>query len=134
MTGIEAGARTGLANIIIGLCFILAIFTSPLLSIITEQITAPILIMVGVSMMGETVKINWKDNIEGIVCFFTILLMPLTYSITNGIAFGTILYVLLKTISYRKKEDTSYFKEVVFLFCANVFCGSVYIFHKKHEF
>lgn len=112
MTGIEAGARTGLANIIIGLCFILAIFTSPLLSIITEQITAPILIMVGVSMMGETVKINWKDNIEGIVCFFTILLMPLTYSITNGIAFGTILYVLLKTIAYRKKEDTSYFKDV----------------------
>ena len=106
------GARTGLANIIIGLCFILAIFTSPLLSIITEQITAPILIMVGVSMMGETVKINWKDNIEGIVCFFTILLMPLTYSITNGIAFGTILYVLLKTIAYRKKEDTSYFKDV----------------------
>lgn len=112
MTGIEAGARTGLANIVTGLCFLVALFLSPLLSLIISPITSAVLIMVGVIMMTQTLEINWHDPIEAIPAFLTIWLMPLTYSITNGIAFGIISYVILKSITYRKKSETTYLKEV----------------------
>lgn len=102
MTGIENGARSGLANVTTGLCFAVALFLSPLLSLITEAVTAPVLIIVGVTMMAETTEINWRNPLVGIPAFFAIFLMPLTYSITNGIAFGIILYVILKAITYRK--------------------------------
>ncbi len=112
MTGIESGARTGLANLITALGFFLALFLSPLISIVTSEMTAAILIMVGVTMMGQTIDIDWKNPVEAIPAFFTIWLMPLTYSITNGIAFGVISYVILKAITFRKKDDNSFFKDL----------------------
>lgn len=112
MSGIEAGARTGFANLITAILFVLALFFSPLLSVITPQITAPVLVMIGVMLMANTLEINWHDYKEAIPAFLTIFLMPMTYSIINGIAFGILAYILLKSISYRKKEGTSFFKEI----------------------
>lgn len=108
MTGIEAGARTGLANIVTGLLFLASLFFSPLLSIITEQVTAPLLIMIGVAMMGETASIDFKKPAIAIPAFFTIFMMPLTYSVTDGIGFGIILYVLIQLITYRKNSEVKF--------------------------
>ena len=114
-TGVSAGARTGFANIVTGLLFLMAIFFAPLLRMVgggietangahLYPIIAPALIVVGVFMMNNVARINWSDFSEAIPAFLTIILMPLTFSITEGIAFGFISYTLLKTVQGKFKE------------------------------
>jgi adenine/guanine/hypoxanthine permease len=89
-SGVREGGRTGLTAIVIGFYFILSIFLAPLFSAVPEIATAPVLVMVGVMMMGESAKIPWENMNDALPAFLTIILMPLTYSITNGMIFGLV--------------------------------------------
>ncbi len=95
-SGITEGGRSGFTSVVAAGCFLLSIFFIPLLSAIPGYATAPALVMVGVLMMGNVRDIEWADPAEAIPCFLTILLMPLTFSIAEGLAVGFIAYPLLK--------------------------------------
>ena len=105
--GVEEGGRTGLTAVVTGLCFILTLFMMPLFKAIPENAIYPVLVMVGVLMFGELSHINFKDTAIAVSTFLIVIMMPLTFSITNGLAFGLISYVLIKLI---KKE----FKDINF--------------------
>ncbi len=104
--GVFQGGRTGFASVITAGCFILAIFFSPLVKMVANYpaITAPALVLVGAMMMGNVVKINWKDYTEAIPAFLTIIGIPLCFSIADGIAWGFISYPLIKLFSGRGRE------------------------------
>jgi len=89
--GIKEGGRTGLTAVVISLYFLLSIFLAPVLGAVPAEATAPILIVVGCMMMSESGKIKWDRMSEAIPAFLTVIMMPLTYSITNGILFGLVL-------------------------------------------
>ncbi|KAK0586947.1 hypothetical protein LWI29_014972 [Acer saccharum] len=93
--GIREGGRTGLTGVIVGLYFFLSLFFTPLLTSVPPWAVGPSLVMVGVMMMKVVKDINWEDIKEAVPAFVTILLMPLTYSISNGIIGGIGLYVAL---------------------------------------
>ncbi|WCK55011.1 NCS2 family permease [Aneurinibacillus sp. Ricciae_BoGa-3] len=97
--GVAQGGRTGLTSVTTGILFILALFLAPLALIVPAQATAPALIIVGVLMMGAVRHIDWDNMVHAIPAFLTIIMMPLTYSIANGISFGIIFYVVLATAS-----------------------------------
>ncbi|GAB6086389.1 NCS2 family permease [Alkaliphilus crotonatoxidans] len=102
--GVSEGGKTGLTSVTTGILFILAIFAAPLALVVPSAATAPALIIVGVLMMGAVTKINFDDFTEAMPAFFTIAMMPFTYSIANGIAFGIIFYCLTKTFTGKLKE------------------------------
>ena len=83
-SGIKEGGRTGLTACVIGLYFLLSLFLSPLFEAVPNAATAPVLILVGVMMMGESAKVEWHDMSQALPAFLTAILMPLTYSITTG--------------------------------------------------
>jgi AGZA family xanthine/uracil permease-like MFS transporter len=97
--GITEGGRTGLASVVTGLLFLLAMFFSPLASVIPAQATAPALIIVGFYMMTIVTEIPWHDYEEAIPAFVTMLGMPFTWSITNGIGAGFVTYAALKLLN-----------------------------------
>lgn len=97
-TGIEEGGRTGLTALVVALLFLLSLFLAPLFTAIPAAATAPALILVGVFMMQGLTELNWRKYDEAIPAFLTITLMPFTYSIANGIAFGLIAYVALQVL------------------------------------
>src|SRR5215831_16971131 len=99
--GVTEGARTGLASVVTGLLFLGAMFFSPLASAIPAQATAPALIIVGFFMMGIAREIPWDDYEEAIPAFMTMLVMPFTWSITNGIGAGFITYAAIKLLRGR---------------------------------
>jgi len=113
-TGIAQGARTGLANLFTAALFIVALFFSPLASMIGGEflykgqvlrpVIAPPLIIVGYLMMKSVKRIDWEDATEALPAFLTIVIMPLTLSITEGITFGFISYSLLKLITGKGKQ------------------------------
>lgn len=103
-TGIAEGARTGLSSVVVGVCFLLAVFLAPLAGIIPGAATAPALIIVGVLMMRSAAKIDWSDIEEAIPCFLTIAMMPFAYSISDGIGFGFISYSIIKLVRGKAKE------------------------------
>ncbi len=102
--GVAAGARSGLAAVVTGLFFLLAIFFSPVLMVITSEVTAPALIIVGALMAANLADIEWKKLEIAIPAFFVILSMPLTYSIATGIAIGFIFYPITMLLTGRRKE------------------------------
>lgn len=102
--GIEAGGRTGLTAVSTALCFGLSLFLAPLVSCIPTAATAPILIFVGLSMIENIVKIDWKDILIAIPAFFVIIMMPIAYSITTGIQFGFILYIIVNLVNKKGKN------------------------------
>jgi len=102
--GVAAGARTGFASVITGLLFLVALFFSPLLNVITSQVTAPALIVVGVLMATSLKNIEWNKIEIAIPAFLTIVSMPLTYSITTGIALGFVIYPITMAVKGRIKE------------------------------
>ena len=91
-TGISEGARTGLSSVVTGLLFLLACVLAPIAGIIPSAATAPALIIVGMFMIGNVAKIDWKDPEVALPCFLTIAMMPFAYSISDGIGFGIISY------------------------------------------
>ena len=97
-SGIANGARTGFASVVTAGLFILALFFAPLIGIVPAYATAPALIIVGVYMFKNIKEIDFNDFTEAIPAFLTIVLMPLTYSISIGLSFGFISYVILKLV------------------------------------
>lgn len=93
--GIAAGARTGLASLFIGLFFLLSMFFTPIIAVIPSYATSPALIIVGVYMFKNIIDINFHDFKEAIPVFVTLLLMPLTYSISIGLSFGFLTYIIV---------------------------------------
>lgn len=108
--GVGAGGRTGLAAFTTAICFALALFFAPLFLAIPGSATAPALIIVGMMMMQPVAKINWTDYRESIPAFLTVILMPLAYSISDGILIGMIAYVVLNAVT--GIFDHKFFKKI----------------------
>ena len=94
--GVAVGGRTGLTAFVVALCFVSALFFAPLFLAIPSSATGPALVIVGVMMCSDTTKVIWDDYTEAIPAFITMLLMPLSYSISDGIMLGVIVYVVMK--------------------------------------
>ncbi|AZR74885.1 guanine permease [Anoxybacter fermentans] len=103
-SGVSEGGRTGLTGVFVSIFFFLALFFKPLIGIIPAAATAPALIFVGTMMMKNATKIKWDDVTEMLPAFITMIAMPLTYSIAEGIALGFISYPLLKLLTGKGKE------------------------------
>jgi len=103
-SGIAEGGRTGLTSLTTGFMFGIALFFSPLFLLIPGAATAPTLILVGLFMMTPIMEIDLVDPTEAIPAFLTIIMMPLTYSISEGIVFGVISYVVLKVLAGHAKQ------------------------------
>jgi len=116
-SGVAAGARSGFASIVTGCLFLLALFISPLLGVITSAVTAPALIIVGVLMVASLGQIAWNRFEIAVPSFLTMIMMPLTYSIATGIAVGFIFYPLTMIIKGKAKEvnPIMYVFAVIFL-------------------
>jgi AGZA family xanthine/uracil permease-like MFS transporter len=102
--GVAEGGRTGLTSVVVGVLFLLAIFVSPLAGIIPPQATAPVLILVGFLMAGLIKGIDFADIEEGFPALLTMVLMPLTFSITVGIGTGFVMYTLIKVVKGKASE------------------------------
>ena len=102
--GVAAGGRTGLASVCTAVLFFLAMFFAPLAGVIPPQATAPALMLVGFLMASGLREINWREFDEGFPALLTVLLMPLTYSITVGIGFGFVSYVFIKLCRGRARQ------------------------------
>ena len=102
--GIAEGGRTGLTSVVTAIMFVLCLILSPIVGIIPTCATAPALIVVGMLMMASVADIHWHDFEDAAVAFITIAMMPFAYSITTGISFGFILYVIIKIVRGKAKE------------------------------
>src|SRR5213594_1583031 len=102
--GVAEGGRTGLPSVVVGVLFLLSMFFSPLASVIPAQATAPALILVGFFMMTIAREIPWDDYEEAIPAFVTMLTMPFTWSITNGIGAGFVTYSTIKVLSGKGRQ------------------------------
>ena len=100
--GVAVGGRTGLTAFVVAVCFLLSLFFAPLFLAIPASATGPALVIVGVMMCANTVGIDWDDLTEAIPAFVTMLMMPLSYSISDGIMLGVIMYVLMKVATGKK--------------------------------
>ena len=113
-TGIAQGGTTGFASIVTGLLFLIALFFSPLAEMIggsymvgetaLHPVIAPALIIVGFLMTKSITQINWNQITEALPAFLVIIIMPFTFSITEGIGFGVIIYSLLMAVTKKGKE------------------------------
>lgn len=103
-SGIEEGGRTGLTATVVGGLFLLSTIFWPLAAVVPEAATAPALILVGALMMQGVLRIDWMDLGEGLPAFLTIMAMPLTFSIANGVSFGIIGYCVLGVLTGRAKQ------------------------------
>jgi len=102
--GVGAGGRTGLTAVVCGILFLLSLFFIPIAGLIPDAATAPALIFVGALMMESVRHIDFGDFTESLPAFLTIIMMPFTYSIANGVSAGLVVYPLLKLISGRGRE------------------------------
>lgn len=102
--GVQAGGRTGLTAFVVGVLFLAALFFAPVAGIVPAYATAPALIYVAILMLREMTDINWNDMTDVVPSIVTVMLMPFTYSIAEGIAFGFISYVVLKAFIGRIRE------------------------------
>ncbi len=102
--GIGEGGRTGLTAVVVGVLFLLAIFFSPIAGVIPAEATAPVLVIVGYFMMQAVGEISWRDPSIGIPALLTIVMMPFTYSITNGVGAGFLSYVAIKVLQGKFRE------------------------------
>ncbi|BCX79856.1 NCS2 family permease [Campylobacter sp. 19-13652] len=100
-SGVEEGGRTGLTSVFTALFFVLTLFMLPFFKAIPANAIYPVLIMVGILMFSEVGEINFKDPAIAVASFFMVVFIPLTYSITNGLAFGFIAYILVRALQRR---------------------------------
>lgn len=115
--GVAQGGRSGLTAFSVAVCFAAALFFSPLFLSIPAAATAPALIIVGLLMLEPVAKIQWNDFTEAIPAFICVIMMPFTYSISNGILLGMIAYVVINVMSgrYKKISTTMYILAVLFV-------------------
>jgi AGZA family xanthine/uracil permease-like MFS transporter len=103
-SGIADGARTGLANVLTGLLFLLAMFFTPLYAVVPIEAAAPALVIVGALLVRQITEIDFSEFRVALPAFLTIVVMPFTYSIANGIGAGFISYVALSVATGRTRE------------------------------
>lgn len=120
-SGVAEGGRTGLTALSAAGMFVVALFLSPLFLMIPSSATASALILVGLFMMSPIRNIDLEDYTEAIPAFLTIIMMPLAYSIADGIAFGMISYVLLKALTGKAKEVSWVMYILALLFLVKLF-------------
>jgi AGZA family xanthine/uracil permease-like MFS transporter len=96
--GVAAGGRTGLTSVVVGILFLATLIFAPVVQAIPSAATAPALILVGALMMGALAEIEWSDPGQAIPAFLTVVITPLSYSITNGLAFGITSYAVIKLL------------------------------------
>ena len=115
--GVEAGGRTGLTAVVVGIFFLIAIFFSPLASMVPSYATAGALVYVAILMLGGMEKLDWKDNTELLPALIMIIMIPLSFSIADGIAIGFIVFVVLKIFSGNIKDISSgaWFLTLIFI-------------------
>lgn len=131
--GVAAGGRTGLTSLVTSLCFVVCLFLSPIASIIPSQATAPALVFVGVLMLKNFSKVDMSDMRSAVPAFLTLIMMPLTYSIANGIGIGAIAYVIITLCTGKYSKQDIVITIIAILFAirfALVFTGTypVYVF------
>ena len=116
-SGAAAGARTGLSNIVIALAFFVCAFLAPIIGMVSSSATCGALVVVGYLMMSDIGKIDWGSLEAAIPAFVTIMGIPFTYSITNGIGFGFITYVVVKVTQghWREVKPLMWIVSVAFL-------------------
>jgi adenine/guanine/hypoxanthine permease len=115
--GVMAGGRTGVTAIVTGLLFLVAIVAAPFVGIVPQAATAPALILVGSMMLATITEIRWSDPLTAVPAFLTLILIPLTYSIANGLGFGIIAWAVLHLAAgrIRKKDWLLYVLAALFL-------------------
>ena len=104
--GVNEGGRSGLTAFVTGICFVLALFFAPLFLAIPAAATTPVLVLVGLMMMSSVLKIDFNNYAEAIPAFICVLLMPLTYSISEGIVLGHLSYIFINLLSGNYKKMT----------------------------
>lgn len=102
-SGIAVGGRTGLTAVVTGLLFLLALFVAPLAGLVPNAATAPALILVGAMMIGALGEVDWSEPLDAVPAFLTVIMIPLTFSIANGLAFGITAYAVLKIVTGKAK-------------------------------
>jgi AGZA family xanthine/uracil permease-like MFS transporter len=102
--GVAEGARTGVANLVTGGLFLLAMFISPVVGIVPFEAASAALVVVGFLMLTSLRTLDWTDHEIAIPAFLTLVLMPFTYSISNGIGAGVISYVLIKAVKGKVRD------------------------------
>lgn len=122
--GVAEGGRTGLASIVTAICFALAIFLSPIFLAIPSFATAPALVIVGVLMLDSIVKVDFSDITEALPAFVTLVMMPFAYSISEGIIFGGITYVVVKLLTGKHKEISGLMYVLAILFIIKLVLSS----------
>ncbi len=115
--GVMAGGRSGVTAIVTGLMFLLAIVAAPFVGVVPQAATAPALILVGSLMLATITEIRWTDPLVAVPSFLTLILIPLTYSIANGLGFGIIAWAVihLATGRYRRQDWLLYILAALFL-------------------
>ncbi|MDQ1146502.1 AGZA family xanthine/uracil permease-like MFS transporter [Bacillus sp. SORGH_AS 510] len=124
-TGIAAGGKTGLTSFTTGLLFLPALFLVPLFKVIPNEAIAPVLIIVGCLMVQSLKEIPFSDFTEAFPAYLMMAIMPLSFSIANGIAFGFIAYPILKVVTGRKKEVSVTMYVIAFFFLVYFILGSL---------
>ena len=103
-SGVAEGGRTGLTAVTTAVMFLISLFFAPIFGVITSAVTASALVLVGLFMIEPIKSIDLEDFTEAIPAFLTLIMMPLAYSISDGIVFGVISYIILKLVTGRYKE------------------------------
>lgn len=122
-SGVAEGGRTGLTSLTVAGLFLLSLFLAPLFLIIPSAATAPALFLVGLFMLSPILKIVFNDFTESIPAFFTIIMMPLTYSIAEGIVFGMLSFVIHKVLSGKYRDVALVMYILAALFVLKFFAG-----------
>ena len=122
-SGVAEGGKTGLTAVVVAILFIVSVIFSPLVGLIPAQATAPVLILVGTLMMSEVTQIKFDDFTEAFPAFMTIVMMPLTFSIAQGLAFGFMSYTLIKLVTGRHKENNAVTYVLTVLFILHFVLG-----------
>jgi AGZA family xanthine/uracil permease-like MFS transporter len=124
-SGVAAGARTGLASLVTSACFVVCLFLSPFANIIPSAATAPALIFVGVLMLKNFANVDMKDMRSAVPAFLTLVMMPLRYSISNGIGIGAISYVLITLFTGKYKKNDIVVTIIALLFVFKFIFGAI---------
>ena len=125
-SGIKSGGRTGLTSVFTALCFALTLVFAPFIKCVPMAAIAPILIMIGASMLENIGKINFKDMTIAIPAFFIIVMMPFGYSISTGIEFGFITFVIVNLLAGKKETIPKLFYIFSFLFIIEYIFNALY--------
>lgn len=123
--GISQGGKTGLTAVTVGVLFLCSVVLAPFVGVVPGAATAPALIVVGILMVESLGKIKWTELEVAVPVFFTVVVMPLSYSISNGIAAGFVFYCITKIVRGKAKEVHPIMYIVTILFMINYFIGAI---------